>query len=57
MRDESVPKPIMVYMPQDVYKNYSYTAWKFLTQAGITGYRIPANVFKEVTDKNQVHSW
>ena len=51
MRDEHVPKPIMMYMTADVYSCYGYAAWKFVSGLEMKAYRIPANIFKDVLDK------
>ena len=51
MRDEQVPKPIMLYMPADVYGFYGYAAWRFVSGVEMKAYRIPANLFKNVSDE------
>ena len=52
MRDEKVPKPILIYMPQDVYSWYGLASWKFVDGLEMKAYRIPGNVFQQVLDKN-----
>ena len=52
MRDEQVPKPVMIYMPSDVYEWYGYAAWKFVSGLEMKVFRIPSNIFKDVRDQN-----
>ena len=51
MRDEQVPKPIMLYMPSEVYSNYGYAAWKFVNGLDMKVYRIPGSIFKTLVDE------
>ena len=51
MRDEQVPKPILIYMPEDVYSWYGYAAWRFVNGLDMKVYRIPGSLFKDVLDK------
>ena len=52
MRDEQVPKPIMLYMPADVYSHYGYAAWRFVSGLEMKAYRVPTNIFKDALDEN-----
>ena len=50
MRDEQIPKPILMYMPNDVYSCYGYAAWRFVSGVEMKAYRIPSNIFKDALD-------